>query len=126
MAENRIVERHGDAIDLGACLAGRNLNLLVLRGFAPLDVLAEISAPDVYDQVANKTGTQRDLKSKHAEECYNYAIGALMLAPEDEPRVFPEIVLNARDIGVVEIYNPEDPGELYDIDSFSDDAELES
>jgi len=126
MPENRIVERHGETIDLGPCLAGRNLNLLVLRGFAPLDVLAEISAPDVYDMVDNKTGTQRDLKSKHAEECYDYAIGALAVAAEEEPRAFPEIILNARDINVVECFNLEDLGELYDLTSFSDETDVPS
>ena len=45
MASNPIVERDGEMIDLGACVVGSDLNLLVLRGFAPLDVLAEISAP---------------------------------------------------------------------------------
>ena len=74
MADSPIVHRHGDEIDLGRCLVGKNLNLLALRGFATLDVLAELSAPDVYDQVDNPTGTQRDLKAKHAEECFDYAI----------------------------------------------------
>ena len=119
-----IVERHGESIDLGVCLSGKNLNLLVLRGFAPLDVLAEISSPDVYDQVDNQNGTQHALKAKHTEECFNYAIGSITIAPEDEPRVFPEIILNARDMGVVEIYDTNDPGELFDLNSFSDEGEL--
>jgi DGQHR domain-containing protein len=124
MTTNQIVERHGDTIDLGPCLAGKNLNLLVLRGFAPLDQLAEISAPDVYDQVDNPTGTQRDLSTKHAQECYNYAIGSLAVAAEDEPRAFPEIILNARDTAVLEVYDLDDPGELFDLTSFSDYVDL--
>jgi DGQHR domain-containing protein len=124
VAESPIFERHGEVIDLGACLVGKNLNLLVLRGFAPLDVLAEISAPDVYDQVDNKTGTQRDLKPKHAEECFDYAIESLASAPEDDPHAFPEIILNARDTAVIEVFNLDDESSLYDITSYSDEAEV--
>jgi len=124
--DSRIVARYGDSIDLGGCLVGKNLNLLVLRGFAPLDVLAEISAPDVYDMVVNRTGTQRALKRRHAEECYDYAIGALAVTADEEPRAFPEIILNVRDVNVVECFNVDDPGELFDITSFSEESEIES
>lgn len=121
-----LVKRHGETIDLGHALVGRNLNMLVVRGFAPLDVLAEISHPDVYDQVNNPTGTQRELKAKHAQECYNYAIESLTVPPEESPRGFPEIIINARDSDVLEIYDPSDEGTVLDLSSFTDDIELEN
>lgn len=116
---NRLFERHSEYIDLGPCVVGQNLNLATLRGFSTLDVLAEISAPDIFDQVDNPTGTQRDLKSKHAQECFSYAMDSIALAPEESPRYFPEIILNARDASVIEIYNLDDVDELYELDSFS-------
>lgn len=123
MAETPISKEYGQMIDLGLCRVGRNLNLLTARGFAPLDVLAAVSAPDVYDQVDNPTGTQRDLKPKHARECFDYALDSLSSTPEDDPRFFPDIILNARDANVVEIYEPDDDGTLLDLDSFSDEAD---
>jgi hypothetical protein len=116
---NRLTERHNEYIDLGRCVVGQNLNLVTLRGYSSLDVLAEISAPDIFDQVDNPNGTQRDLKSQHAQECFSYAMDSTSLAPEEFPRYFPEIILNARDSAVIEIYNLDDPEELYDLDSFS-------
>ena len=92
-----LVRRRGAVLDLGPCLIGENLNLLVLRGFARLDELADISAPDVFDMVANTKGTQRALKPKHASESFEYAMEALNQPPENEPRCFPEVILNARD-----------------------------
>jgi DGQHR domain-containing protein len=118
------VQKHyGDHIDLGPCVLGRNLNLLTARGHASLDQLALISSPDVYDQIDNKTGTQRDLNKPHARACYEYALG-YDVPPEEYPRFFPEILLNARDTGCLELYNPADPTELYDFDSLADDAEI--
>jgi DGQHR domain-containing protein len=68
---------------------GRVLGLKVYRGFAPLSDLARISRPDIYDQVKNPRGTQRDLSKKHAREAYEYV--------RSNPCAFyPEIVLNAR------------------------------
>lgn len=112
-----IVARRGQSIDLGVGLVGQNLNLIVIRGHAPLDVLADISAPDIYDQEENPTGTQRDLKPKHAEDCFAYAVDAIDLLPEDDPRAFPEIILNVRDTSVVEFYDLDDDSNLYDITS---------
>ena len=121
-----LVQRHGEIIDLGNTLVGRNLNMLVLRGFATLDVLAEISAPDVYDQVTNPTGTQRDLKLRHAQECYNYAVESMTVPAEEAPRGFPEIIINARDANVLEIYDPADDGTTVSISSFSGDEEFDN
>jgi hypothetical protein len=86
MPHSPIADRYGELVDLGACVVGKNLNLMTVRGFARLDVLAAISAPDVYDQIDNQYGTQRDLKSKHALECFDYALDSLAVTPEDNPR----------------------------------------
>ncbi|MGA8474713.1 MAG: DNA sulfur modification protein DndB [Candidatus Cybelea sp.] len=117
--------RYGDVIDFGPVVAGKNLNLFSIRGFARLDRLAIISAPDVFDMVRNPTGTQRDLKPKHAKECFDYAADSLELDPLDEPRAFPEVILNARDGDVVEIYDLNNPEDIYDISSFEPIGELE-
>jgi DGQHR domain-containing protein len=119
-----VQSRFGEHIDFGACYIGKNLNLQVLRGYARLDKLACVSAPDTFDQVDNPNGTQRMLNETHARECRTYAVDAQGLPPEESPRFFPEILLNARDIGVIELYNVEDPSDLYEFDSFSDDDEV--
>lgn len=113
-------ERFGKMLDLGPCLVGENLNLLTLRGFARLDALACISAPDVYDQVDNPTGTQRELKKKHAEECLTYAIDSESTPATESPRLFPELLLNARDSNAIELYDLDDDSRLYDFTSFSE------
>src|SRR5256885_1395385 len=109
--DGEFVRNHfgGDNIDFGACFVGKNLNLQALRGYARLDALACISAPDVFDQVDNPTGTQRALSEEHARDCRTYAQEAEGLPPEDSPRFFPEILLNVRDSNVIELYNIEDP-----------------
>jgi DGQHR domain-containing protein len=126
MASNDLVGRRGAILDLGACVVGKNLNLSVLRGYAGLDVLADISSPDIYDMKDNPNGTQRDLKQKHAEECFEYAMDAVEETPEDVPCCFPEIMLNARDINVIEVYNIADPSEFLDFTSFSETDDLPS
>lgn len=123
--QNYIQQRFGEVVDLGACLVGKNLNLVVLRGHARLDALAAISAPDWLDQTSNPNGLQRGLKPKHAEQCLDYAIEGSLKPPEERPAFFPEILLNARDAQVIELYNIHDPSDLYDFDSFSDLAEIE-
>lgn len=114
-----VQEKFGNVIDFGACFVGENLNVRVLRGFARLDQLACVSAPDIYDQVENPTGTQRALSKQHARDCAAYAEGALEVLAEQEPRFFPEILLNVRDLNAIELYNIEDPEELYEFNSFS-------
>lgn len=119
-----VIRHYGESVDLGPCLIGRVLNLTVLRGFAPLDALAVISAPDIFEQNANPNGTQRDLKEKHATEAFSYAMNALESPPESDARYFPELLLNVRDMNAVEIYSLDDPNELMTIDSFTDPSEL--
>lgn len=70
-------------------MKGTVLGLQAFRGYAPLSLLSKISKPDIYDQLKNPTGTQRDLKPKHAQEVYSYA-------KEEENAFFPEVVLNVR------------------------------
>src|SRR5690348_10717513 len=117
MEHSPISARHGEFVDLGPCLVGRNLNLVVLRGFAPADVLAEISSPDVYDMVKNQFGTQRDLKKKHSQECYVYAMESTIDDADNDPRAFPEIILNIRDTSVMEVYDLADTGSLVEVTS---------
>lgn len=123
---NPLVAHYGHFIDFGPCLIGRNLNLLVLRGFANLYDLAVISGPDVYDQYVNPSGTQRELDKKHAASCFEYADSAEDVIAEDDPRSFPEIILNARDRQVIEIYQVEDSEFLLDINSFSSPTHIEN
>lgn len=122
---NPLVSRFGPFLDFGPCLAGRNLNLLVFRGFASLHELATVSAPDVYDYFTNPSGTQRELDKKHAANCYNYAVAATNVMAEDDPCSFPEIILNARDRQVVELYQIDDPNSLLDLDSFTSEPEFD-
>jgi len=53
-------------------ISGHVLGVKVLRGYAKLSDLSRISKADVYDQINNPTGTQRDLNPKHAKEAYEY------------------------------------------------------
>lgn len=121
---NPLTTRFGQTIDLGACIVGRNLNLVVVRGFATLEELAVISAPDVFDYFSNPHGLQRELDQKHAKSCFDYASGASDVLPQDDPRSFPEVILNARDKQVVEIYLADSPEHALDVDSFSPDEDL--
>jgi DGQHR domain-containing protein len=78
----------------------KNLDTMCYRGVGPLAHLALISQPDVYDQVNNPEGLQRDLSPSHASKAYDYAN-----RPSDPkyPRAFPEIILNVRDKKFVQI-----------------------
>ena len=77
-----------------------NLDTLCYRGSAPLAHLAAVSQADVFDQVTNPDGLQRDLSPKHAAEAYAYARRE---ADKEFPRAFPEIVLNVRDKRCVQV-----------------------
>lgn len=92
-------------IDLGLCIQGPNLNLRVVRGFAPLGRLALISRADEYDQLSNEAGIQRTPAAKHAKEALHYALEANLDDSEGDPRAFPEVILNVRDLSVLEIYD---------------------
>ena len=86
-----------------------NLDTKCYRGSAPLTHLALISQADVFDQISNPNGLQRDLSPKHASDAYDY----VHQPPEPgRPRAFPEVVLNVRDKKCVEIT----PREGIDID----------
>lgn len=79
-----------------------NLDTTVLRGSASLADLAAISDADVFDQVANPDGLQRDLSLKHAQEAYIYA-EPKPDPKREQPRAFPEVILNVRDKSVVSV-----------------------
>lgn len=113
-------------IDLGACLVSQNLNLLVLRGQGRLDQLAGMSAPAVYDQVKNPEGTQRPLDRRHARDAFDYAQSAVASDAADNPCLFPEILLNARDQNVIEVYELADPPSEVDFNSLMSREEFES
>lgn len=109
MNEQTLQERFGNPyLDLGVCALGKNLNLVSLRGFARLDALASISGPDTYNQFRNPEGTQRNLKSSHSVEAVQYALGSLDCSAEEDPRAFPELILNVRNSSLVEFYLPAD------------------
>jgi len=81
-------------------IKGTNLNTPVYRGFASIKDIATISAPDTYKQDSNPDGLQRDLKEKHARDGYRYAL--LSQKVPDQPRLWPEVILNVRDRSVIE------------------------
>lgn len=79
-------------------LETRNLDTTCYRGSAALADLARLSQADVFDQVLNPEGLQRELSMKHAAEAYAYAAAD----PDPKlPRAFPEVMLNVRDRKVV-------------------------
>ncbi len=86
---NSLKDKHGEYIDLGFCIVGRNLNVISARGYASLITLAQISGPDVLDPILNPNGTQRDLNVKHSEEALEYALSSEDVDPTKEPRAFP-------------------------------------
>lgn len=87
------------AVELTA-YRSKNLDTVCYRGSAPLANLALISQPDIFDQVTNKKGLQRDLSPKHASEAYEYVHRS---RNSEFPRAFPEVVLNVRDKRVLKI-----------------------
>lgn len=117
LSSSIVKQRFGDYIDLGLALVSQDLNVLTLRGSAPLTNLSVISGPDTFDDILNPSGTQRELKLWHAEECYDYAIGATGISMLEEPRAFPEIMLNLSDLSLVEFFNPHDDSEQYEFAS---------
>jgi len=77
-----------------------NLDTVCYRGSAPLSALARLSQADVFDQVDNPEGLQRDLSQKHARAAYDY-----VATPREDghARAFPEVTLNVRDRAVVKV-----------------------
>ena len=81
-------------------LKGTNLNTTVYRGFASIKDIAAISAPDTENQDKNPDGLQRGLREKHAQDGYNYAADAAKVP--DQPRLWPEVILNVREKSVID------------------------
>lgn len=102
-------------LNIRNCILGNNLNMSVIRGYAELDALARISGADVFDQIENKFGTQRELKPKHAKDAGDYAMKSKLIPATDDPRAFTEIILNVRDMNVVNIKSN---GRQFDLKSF--------
>jgi DGQHR domain-containing protein len=75
-------------------IQGVVLGVSVYRGYASIADLASISKADVYDQVSNPLGTQRDLSGKHAREAYQYV-------KEKKFAFWPEVFLCERKKKVV-------------------------
>jgi len=80
-------------------IRGKCFGVTSYRGFAPLSVLARMSMADVYHQLNNPTGTQRDLNYKHAREAYEYAKNR----SNKKDALWPEIILNIRNNEVLQI-----------------------
>jgi DGQHR domain-containing protein len=95
MTKNELVTKWGTSVRIPV-LIGPNLNLTQVRSFAPLDFLADISGADVFDQVTNPEGTQRELKKAHAKEALEYAMGSLHADAIEDARAFTEVILNVR------------------------------
>jgi DGQHR domain-containing protein len=70
-------------------IRGHILGVNVYRGYAPLNLLTEISKADIYDQKKNPLGTQRDLSPTHASNAYEYV-------KKSELGFWPEIFLSVR------------------------------
>lgn len=70
------------------------LGVNVFRGFCELGILSEISKADIYDQVNNPTGTQRDLNLAHARDAYVYI-------KNKEFGFWPEVFLCAREKNIL-------------------------
>ena len=87
----------------------KNLDTTCFRGYAPLAHLALVSQADVFDQITNSDGLQRDLSPKHASDAYNYVQRDFDVR---WPRAFPEVVLNVRDKKVVEIEPIDVPADI--------------
>src|SRR5258708_2750087 len=103
----------------------KNLDTICFRGESLLAHLALISQADVFDQVTNPDGLQRDLSPKHASEVYDY----VSQEPEQgRPRAFPEVVLNVRDKKILRIEEIKLGGSdkiravrlLFNVDKFAD------
>jgi len=120
MKQAEVLGLLGRTLEIQPCIVGESLNLLCVRGFTTAERLAVISAPDIYDMERNPTGTQRNLSSSHAREAREYANGSAAVEATDDPRAFPEVLLNVRDKSVVEFFHLDEPQQVFDFDSFAD------
>ena len=76
---------------------GKCLGHKAYRGFGALRDLARISKADIFDQVKNPLGTQRNLSLQHARKAYQYVT--------ERPRAFyPEMILNVRDQSYIKFH----------------------
>jgi hypothetical protein len=98
-------------------MKGQNLNTVVYRGFAKAKDLAGISEPDIFDQVNNPQGTQRDLKDWHARQAHAYGSGKIRR--QTNHRIWPEVLLNVRDMEVIKVGDP-NANNLVEIEFFED------
>lgn len=73
---------------------GKCLGHDAYRGFGSLKDLSQISQADIFDQVNNPSGTQRNLSLQHARRAYQYVT-------ERKSAFYPEMVLNIRDSSYV-------------------------
>lgn len=73
-----------------------NLDTKCYRGSAKLSELAILSQADIFDQIDNPQGLQRELSAGHAKNVYDYAAREPIA---DQPRAFPEVILNVRAAG---------------------------
>jgi len=96
-------------------IRGKVLGILVYRGYARLCDLAKISKPDIYDQLKNPKGTQRDLSPSHARAAYEYV-------KTRDFGFWPEVFLCTRKKGVIN-YETLDP-DFPDMGSLSIDLSL--
>lgn len=78
-------------------IRGVVLGATVYRGHARLSDLAKISKADIYDQVNNPLGTQRDLSLKHAKDAYEYV-------KSRDFAFYPEVFLCARNEKVAQFH----------------------
>ncbi len=108
---------YGEKIVIPRALLGRNLNVGVIRGFAPLDLLADISRPDVFDQVNNPFGTQRNLDKPHAKKALEYALESLNVEVDYQVRAFTEIILNVRETQGIQIKSALSEGDYFEYSS---------
>jgi len=74
------------------------LGVNVYRGFCSLSTLSELSKADIYDQINNPTGTQRDLSVTHARDAYLYI-------KDKDFGFWPEVFLCAREKNIL-TYRP--------------------
>jgi DGQHR domain-containing protein len=86
-------------------IIGRSHGVEVYRGFGEIKMLSQISKADVYDQLNNPLGTQRDLSVKHAKEAYQYL-------STNEFGYWPEVFLSARNPDVM-TFIPDNEGSVF-------------
>jgi DGQHR domain-containing protein len=109
LAEAELAKLSGIPVVELPAYKSKNLDTTCYRGSAPLAHLALISQPDIFDQVTNPKGLQRDLSPKHASEAYEYVRRD---RNQEYPRAFPEVVLNVRQKSVLREVSEEEAAPL--------------